>query len=61
MFKRAFINKTKCPTDKMAYRDTNLVLDSATQIGTGRKSGTSKVCQLSNDYKSNFMTLFTFW
>ena len=42
-------------------RDTNLVWDSATQNGTGHKSGTRNVHQLSNDCKSNFMTLLTFW
>ena len=41
--------------------DTNLVWDSATQSGTGHKSGTRNVYQFSNDCKSNFMTLFTFW
>ena len=42
-------------------RDTNLVWDSATQSGTDHKSGTRNVYQFSNDCKSNFMTLFTFW
>ena len=42
-------------------RDTNLVWDSATQSWTGHKSGTRNVYQFSNDCKSNFMTLLTFW
>ena len=42
-------------------RDTNLDWVSATQSWTGHKSGTSNVYQFSNDCKSNFMTLFTFW
>ena len=46
---------------KQYTRDTNLVWDSAIQSGTGHKSGTRNVYQFSNDCKSNFMTLFTFW